>query len=101
MISIKIFKQTYINTYKATGHALFADYGNDIVCSSVSTLSILASNLIEQWSKVQTDIQSGHLELHILEPNEHTEKVMHVIMQALKDLVKQYPKHITLDIKEE
>jgi uncharacterized protein YsxB (DUF464 family) len=101
MIHIKISKQTWITSYHASGHALFADYGNDIVCASVSTLSILASNLVEQWSKVQTDIKSGYLELNIKEPNEATEKVMQVIITALKDLIKQYPKHITLDIKEE
>lgn len=101
MIQIEFMKSKHYTHYKASGHALFADYGNDIVCASVSTLSILASNLVEQFSSVSTHIKSGLLTLTIQNPNNETDKIMGVIETAIVDLVKQYPKHITLQIKEE
>ena len=101
MIQIEFIKSTHYTQYKASGHALFADYGNDIVCASVSTLSILASNLVEQFSQVNTHIKSGLLTLNIQHPNNETDTIMGVIESAIVDLVKQYPKHITLHIKEE
>ena len=101
MIFIKIVSSTHVKSLDVSGHALFADYGNDIVCASVSTASILASNMLEQFSSVDTKVESGQLTCLILKPNEHTDKVMFVMIEAMKDLVRQYPKYITLDIIKE
>jgi uncharacterized protein YsxB (DUF464 family) len=101
MIRIEFHKSKHYTYYKAEGHALFADYGNDIVCAGISTLSIMASNLLEQFGKIETHLESGYLTIHILTFNENTDKIMNVVELAIKDLVKQYPKHITIHLKEE
>jgi uncharacterized protein len=101
MIYIRLVKATHFKSLHVEGHALFADYGNDIVCASVSTASIFTSNILEQFSSVETHIESGNLRCLIISPNAHTDKVMFVMIEAMKDLVRQYPKHITLDIIKE
>ena len=101
MISIRLVKATHFKSLHVEGHALFADYGNDIVCASVSTASILTSNMLEQFSSVDTKVESGNLSCLIHTPNDHTDKVVFVMIEAMKDLVRQYPKHITLDIIKE
>jgi uncharacterized protein len=101
MIFIKLVKGTHFKSLHVEGHALFADYGNDIVCASVSTASILTSNMLEQFSSVDTHIESGSLRCLIISPNTHTDKVMFVMLKAMEDLVKEYPKHITVNIIEE
>jgi uncharacterized protein YsxB (DUF464 family) len=101
MISIRLVKATHFKSLYVEGHALFADYGNDIVCASVSTASILTSNMLEQFSSVETHIESGNLRCLIISPNAHTDKVMFVMLKAMEDLVREYPKHITLDIIKE
>jgi uncharacterized protein len=101
MIYIRLVKATHFKSLHVEGHALFADYGNDIVCASVSTASILTSNMLEQFSSVDTKVESGNLSCLIHTPNDHTDKVVFVMIEAMKDLVRQYPKHITLDIIKE
>jgi uncharacterized protein YsxB (DUF464 family) len=101
MIQVEFHKSTHYTYYKAEGHALFADYGNDIVCAGVSTLSIMASNLLEQFGTIETQLESGYLTIHIINSNDQTDKIMRVIELAIKDLVNQYPKHITIHLKEE
>ena len=50
-----------------SGHALFADFGNDIVCAAVSILAINTLNSIEVFCgddvEVIDDAQKGYLRL--------------------------------------
>ena len=39
------------------GHAGFADYGNDIVCSAISVLTINLINSIEEFTEDKADVQ--------------------------------------------
>jgi uncharacterized protein YsxB (DUF464 family) len=61
----------------------------------------MASNLLEQFGTIETQLESGYLTIHIINSNDQTDKIMRVIELAIKDLVNQYPKHITIHLKEE
>lgn len=82
------------------GHALYAKYGNDIVCSSVSTLVITNINLIELLGyidNIKFRVEEGNFYLKILKTNEVLEKIFLNIINTLKELKDQYPKNIMED----
>ena len=91
-----------INSFTINGHADFAERGEDIVCagaSSIAQTAVLGLNLI---AKAKVDIRKfdGSLSVKIDEPNESTEVILGTMILGLKDLAKQYPKHIKV-IEEE
>jgi len=69
MIKIKVFKNKYGKYigFHSSGHALYADYGNDIVCASVSVLMINLINSIEVLTedrfKLEIHEEGGDLKL--------------------------------------
>lgn len=72
MIKVVVSVDKY-GIYKAVefnGHALFADYGNDIVCSAVSVLAINTVNSIESFCddklNLVKDEKTGFLRLEFI-----------------------------------
>lgn len=98
-------KTDRIASFTISGHANAGPYGYDIVCAAVSALSIGAVNAVAKLCNVQLPIQSenqgGYLRCEI--PNDLTESVDHDVqlliegmVVALKDIAKEYGKHITV-----
>lgn len=56
-----------IHNFELSGHAGYADEGQDIVCAGVSALSIAASNGLEHFLSVPPKIQErdGYLACHL------------------------------------
>jgi len=48
-----------IRSFTLSGHALFANHGNDIVCAGVSAVSFGAVNAIEELTGVELEIKQG------------------------------------------
>ncbi len=100
MINIKLEETSYSYIIKATGHAMYAEYGKDIVCASVSTALIMTANLLARY-------QEGYNILKVVakEGNFHMEvtkdSFVDVIYENLKDtfrqLVEQYPNNVKLE----
>lgn len=68
MIRVKFYYDgNTIRGFRISGHADFAESGNDIICSAVSVLAINAVNSIEQFTddRFAFDINGGLLELHM------------------------------------
>lgn len=61
MIDITISKTDsgLIESFTISGHALFANAGNDIVCAGVSAVSIGAINAVISITDVTPDIKQG------------------------------------------
>ena len=82
------------------GHALYDDFGKDIVCAAVSSTvitSINASLLIDENS---LSYEEGNgLEINILKDDDVTTKIIYNMISNLKQLEEAYPKNI--QIKEE
>ena len=68
-ISIQQDARGICTGFRVCGHAGFAEYGNDIVCASVSVLVINTINSIEQFTDdsfvCDTDEKSGLIEFHM------------------------------------
>ena len=69
MIKINIDKDlnNFIVGYTVNGHAGFAPDGQDIICSAVSTLTMVAINGLEEHlqREVTYEISDGHLQVEL------------------------------------
>ena len=101
MITIKLKKDSNIIKYiTIKGHALYDDFGKDIVCAAVSSTvitSINASLLIDETSLSYKE--NNGLEINILKDDDVTTKIINNMISNLKQLEEAYPKNIR--IKEE
>ncbi len=101
MIKVKLTKEHgIIKNIIVKGHALYDDFGKDIVCAAVSSTvitSVNASLLIDENSLSYED--KNGLNIKVLKSDEVTTKIINNMIFNLKELEKAYPKNI--QIKEE
>ena len=101
MITVKLRKDNNIIKHIIiNGHALYDDFGKDIVCAAVSTsviTSINASLLIDKDSLSYEE--NNGLEISVLKEDSVTTKIINNMISNLKKLEEAYPKNI--QIKEE
>ena len=95
MIKVDI-KRNHINI---SGHALFDDYGKDIVCASVSSIVITSMNGILRIDDkaISYKLYDDGLYIDILKNDEVTEKLILNMISLLKDLEKEYGKNIKVN----
>lgn len=94
MIKVNISKEKIV----FQGHALFANPGNDIVCSAVSSIVTTTINGILTFDKNYIGYSSNKDELSIT-INEHNEIVDNLIknmINLLKELEIDYPNNIKI-----
>ncbi len=97
MITINIVKEN--KNYKKIsilGHAMYADRGKDIVCSSVSSIVITTVNGILTLNKGSLSYMVGKkgMTIDIKNTDETTQLLIHNMVNLLKDLEKQYPENV-------
>ena len=101
MIKVKLIKNNnHIKKIIIKGHAMYADYGKDIVCAAVSSTiitSINASLSIDNESLIYDD--KNGLEIEVKKNDIVTTKIINNMINNLYELEKAYPKNIK--IKEE
>ena len=101
MIKVKLIKnKNHIKKIIIKGHAMYADYGKDIVCAAVSSTiitSINASLSIDNESLIYDD--KNGLEIEVKKNDIVTTKIINNMINNLYELEKAYPKNIK--IKEE
>src|SRR5574344_2172169 len=85
------------------GHAMYADYGKDIVCSAVSSILTTTVNGLIAIDEHSIDYvkNSNSFELDILKHDIITNKLITNMLNLLTQLAKDYPKNIKLNNKEE
>lgn len=89
-----------ITTIKVNGHALFARYGNDIVCASVSTAIIVTLNAIESLGlkdNINFELKEGKFCLKVLNEDQNLNALLKNLEFTLNDLRIQYPKNLKED----
>ncbi|MGL5088848.1 MAG: ribosomal-processing cysteine protease Prp [Fusobacteriaceae bacterium] len=110
MTKIEVFrKDGKVVRYKATGHAEYAEYGQDIVCAAVSMAMQFPLGGLQEVLDItpRFEIDSdGYLDVDMRGMEfSQKEKEVHVLLNTmvlmLKELSKGYPKHIKLVEKEE
>ena len=85
------------NSILITGHALFDDYGRDIVCSAVSSIVITTINGILKIDKsaIKYDNNDG-IKIQIVKKDKITLDLIDNMMDLLNELSDKYPKNIKI-----
>ena len=95
MIKVKVKKNNNkIEYISITGHAMYDDFGKDIVCSSVSSIVITTVNAIERICKGSISYEEKPFYIKIEKENDITEKLIQNMISLLKELEQSYPKNI-------
>ena len=99
MIKIKVNK----DIISITGHAEYADYGKDIVCSAVSSVVMCSVEAIAAFDQTAINVKQtkDKLDIIINKENEITSKLINNMLNCLKEIEKQYPKNIKINDREE
>ena len=96
---IKVTVQKEQKNYKkivVTGHALYDDFGKDIVCASTSSIIITSINAcikIDEKSIEYSYTKDG-LTIDIHSNDEIIQKLMDNMIKLLEELSNDYPKNI-------
>ena len=91
-----------LSGFKISGHAGYAESGQDIVCAAVSSAVSLAANIITDGfhSDAQASDKGGAVVLAVKEPDEKTQAVLMMLRQQLKIILEEFPKTIKITISE-
>ena len=93
MIKVDIKK----GVIKISGHAKYNDYGNDIVCASVSSIVYTTINGILNFNNKGIIVNDDKdLTINILSNDEITNKLIDNMLTLLKEIEKQYPNNLKI-----
>ena len=97
MITVNVIKES--KKYKKItilGHAMYDDYGKDIVCSACSSIVITTVNGILALDKGSLSYLVGKKGMTIeIKNDDHTTQILiNNMVRLLKDLVGKYPDNI-------
>ena len=101
MIKVSISKNNnIIESIKCHGHANYADYGKDIVCSSFSTMIITTINGILEIDKDAISYTDNNdLKIINIKKDNITNSLLNNLVNMIYELKENYDKNI--NIKEE
>ena len=97
MIKVIIKKNDGISNITIKGHANYEDYGKDIVCAAVSSISITACNsILALEDTIECKDKSGLLEIRVIKKTDINQKLLNNMINMLEELKLQYPKNIEI-----
>ena len=99
MIKVEVTKERI----SILGHAMYDDYGKDIVCAAVSGIVMTSVESIASIDETSIDVNEmpNKLEIIINKHDNITDKLITTMINLLKELEKKYPKNIKIINKEE
>lgn len=100
MIKVKVESKDkkHIESIKILGHADYAEYGKDIVCSSVSCIVTTTVNGIYEINKeylTVEEVKDGMI-ITILKEDSICDKLIRNMLNLLSELSESYPENITV-----
>lgn len=99
MIRVEVLRESaLIKRVSVLGHAMYNDFGKDIVCSSVSTCVITTVNGILSIDEDSLEVEemAGKVIIDVLKKDEIFEKLLQNMIDILSELSEKYPKNITV-----
>ncbi len=87
------------NHIKISGHAMFDEYGKDIVCAAASSIVITTINGILRLDDkaIKYNLNKDELSVDILKEDRFTKTLILNMIDLLKDLEKNYGKNIKVN----
>lgn len=106
-ITINRNKSGMIQSFILDGHALFADYGHDVVCAGASAVSFGAINAVHELTGITPEIRQGDGFLSCTIPEntpESANKKIQILLEgmiiSLQTIEEEYGEHIKITFKE-
>ncbi len=98
MIKITLTKENNeLKQIRFQGHAMYDDFGKDIVCAGVSSILTTTVNAILKFSEDSIWVdQKKDVVLTIKKSDEITLKLLENMLELLKELEESYPESITI-----
>ena len=100
MISVKYRKEENNHSLTVTGHANYAEFDKDIVCSGASSLVVALLGWLENNSEdlayCNYEVESGNVWLDV-EGGERTAVAFELTAIGLMQLADGYPSHVEID----
>lgn len=108
MINVTLFeKSNFLIGFELSGHAGYAEYGNDIVCAAISVLAINTVNSIDAFTDDLFDYtvgeEDGLLNFKLISNNisEKSELLLNAFKLGILSIQQQYGKtYIDIKIEE-
>jgi len=103
MILVKVsYYNNSLHKIVVSGHAMYDEYGKDIVCSAVSTCVITTINGILEIQKdaIFVEEKNNQIVIEVKQKDNITLKLLNNMIEMLKSLESQYPKNIRLSKEE-
>lgn len=104
MIKIHVsYHDDVIDKIMISGHALYDDYGRDIVCASVSSTYLCTVNAIFALhdDSIYVYDEDDKQEIQVLKVEHVVQVLLQNMIRCFESLEKQYPNNIKLDKEEE
>ncbi len=81
------------------GHSNYDDFGKDIVCASISSITTCTINAILSFDKnaINYNYNSGLVTIDILKKDETTKKLIDNMVNLFIELTNDYPKNIKVE----
>lgn len=99
MIKVSISKKNnIIDHIMVEGHALYDDYGKDIVCASVSSIVITSVNAILRIDKaaISCNKQDGIIDIQVIKMTDVVNILLVNMIELLKELAQDYPDNVLI-----
>lgn len=99
MIKVEVTK----DRISILGHAMYDDYGKDIVCAAVSSIVMTSVESIAAFDESAVNVKEldNKVVLTITKHDNITNTLINTMLNLLNELVKKYPKNIKIINKEE
>ena len=102
-ITVKKRKGSYVS-FTSSGHAEYAEEGQDIVCAAVSALVINTVNSLEAFTEdaVETEERDGYVSFRFVKPvTERGTLLMDSLILGLTDISHSYQnRYLTIKVRE-
>ena len=97
MIKVKVTKDSdMIKSVSILGHAMYADFGKDIVCSAASSIVTTTINGILSFDKegLSYEVSKDGLVIKNIKTDNITQTLLNNMISLLKELEKSYPTNV-------
>lgn len=103
-VEFNINDKGQVTSFGMEGHAMFDEYGKDIVCAGASAVVFGSVNAILNMTgsnpAIEMDEDSGSLRFRADDPdNEKMQILLEGMIISLKTIEEEYGEHITLNFK--
>ena len=97
MIKVKVTKDSdMIKSVSILGHAMYADFGKDIVCSAASSIATTTINGVLSFDKegLSYEVSKDGLVIKNIKTDNITQTLLNNMISLLKELENDYPTNV-------